>query len=152
MLEQVVQHLIPLEYKHMHEIRDFSCLSSSPRRHNDGNKFGGIIQTSDGKYLMVKGRRSNKWGFAKGQLESDETPLECVCREVLEETGITIVPHPMKCMELPVATYYHFWFPYEETPVPRDIGEIEEARWVSLAEAKGLSMNIDAVTYFKGLW
>ncbi len=132
--------------------RDFGGLSSQPRQHNDGNKFGGIIQTLNGKYLMVKGRRSNKWGFAKGHLEGAESSLDCVCREVYEETGINILPNPMNSVRLPVATYYHFWFPYEEEPHPQDTAEIEEAKWISLAEAKGLSMNIDAVTYFKQLW
>jgi 8-oxo-dGTP pyrophosphatase MutT (NUDIX family) len=132
--------------------RDIRSLSNTWRPHNYGNKFGGIIQSGDGKYLMVKGKTSQKWGFAKGHLEEGETPLECVCREVLEETGISILPNPTKCVKLPVATYYHFWFPYEETPNPRDTNEIEEAQWIPLDTTKSLPMNIDAVSYFKTIW
>jgi 8-oxo-dGTP pyrophosphatase MutT (NUDIX family) len=133
--------------------RDLSSLTTNKYRpRNDGSKYGGIIQSATGKYLMVKGKESQKWGFAKGHLEEGETPLECVCREVIEETGITILPNPIKCMRLPVATYYLFWFPYEEIPKPRDVNEIDEAKWITALEAKELSMNIDAVSYFKKIW
>jgi 8-oxo-dGTP pyrophosphatase MutT (NUDIX family) len=141
------------DFKKPREERDLSALLETKwKPRNDGSKFGGIIQAASGKYLMVKGKESNKWGFAKGHLEFGETPLECVCREVIEETGITILPSPIKCIKLPVATYYLFWFPYEEIPVPRDVNEIDEARWVSATDAKELSMNIDAVSYFKKVW
>ena len=48
---------------------------------------------SDGKILFMH-RSSDfgkgKWNGPGGKIEPDETPLECVIREVYEETGLTI--------------------------------------------------------------
>lgn len=39
------------------------------------------------KYFLVKGRKSNKWGFPKGHMEVGETEEETALREFFEETG-----------------------------------------------------------------
>ena len=110
--------------------------------------FGGIIQNSQGKYLLVRGRQSGKWSFPKGHIEPNESELECVCREVREETGIMELPNPLRCIPLRAGVYYLFWMPNDVVLSPRDNNEIAEAGWFSEEEAGQLRMNIDANTYF----
>ncbi|MDR0915216.1 MAG: NUDIX domain-containing protein [Endomicrobium sp.] len=40
------------------------------------------------KFLLVKSRRNNKWGFPKGHKQLGETDLVTATREVYEETGL----------------------------------------------------------------
>ena len=53
----------------------------------------------DGKYLMIhRTKKENdankhKWIGIGGKFEYGETPFDCVKREVLEETGLTVI-HP----------------------------------------------------------
>ena len=42
------------------------------------------------RFLLIKNRRSNHWGFPKGHMEKGETREETAVREVLEETGLHI--------------------------------------------------------------
>ncbi len=50
----------------------------------------------DGQYLMLlrnkkkKDVNEGKWIAPGGKFEEGESPEECVCREVLEETGLTL--------------------------------------------------------------
>jgi len=39
-------------------------------------------------FMLVRSKRSGKWGFPKGHAEKGESPLETAKREVYEETGI----------------------------------------------------------------
>ena len=53
----------------------------------------------DGRYLMlyrnVKKNDPNagKWIGLGGKLEAGETPADCVCREIYEETGLTLTEY-----------------------------------------------------------
>ncbi len=42
------------------------------------------------RYLLIKNKRSNHWGFPKGHIERGEDEYDTAKREVLEETGIHI--------------------------------------------------------------
>jgi tRNA nucleotidyltransferase (CCA-adding enzyme) len=42
------------------------------------------------RYLLVLGKKSEKWGFPKGHQENNETEEETAVRELFEETGIHI--------------------------------------------------------------
>lgn len=42
------------------------------------------------RFLLIKNKRSNNWGFPKGHMEKGETREQTAIREVLEETGIHI--------------------------------------------------------------
>ncbi len=113
--------------------------------------YGGILQSANNRFLLVKGRHSGKWSFPKGHIEVGETALECVCREVREETGFQILPAPIRCFPLKGGTYYLFWMPIEVEPKPRDQREIEDARWFSMEEIKELQANIGVTSYFRAL-
>ena len=53
----------------------------------------------DGKYLMLhrtakeKDVNKDKWIGVGGKFEPGEAPEECLCREVLEETGLTLLAY-----------------------------------------------------------
>lgn len=42
------------------------------------------------RFLLIKNKRSNHWGFPKGHIEKGETQVATAKREVLEETGLHI--------------------------------------------------------------
>lgn len=48
----------------------------------------GIVVNSDDKVLLVKHKKLGKWIYPGGHLEPNETPDECVLREIFEETKI----------------------------------------------------------------
>ncbi len=51
---------------------------------------GAVVYRWDGtkeEYLILRGRRSNKWTFPKGHMEKGETERETAIREVFEEAG-----------------------------------------------------------------
>lgn len=50
--------------------------------------IGGVI-----RYLLIKNKRSEHWGFPKGHLEKGEDAIDAARREVLEEAGIHICIH-----------------------------------------------------------
>lgn len=113
--------------------------------------YGGILQSSNNKFLLVKGRHSGKWSFPKGHIEPGETALECVCREIKEETGFQMLPAPIRCVPLKGGTYYLFWMPIEPEPTPRDTNEIEEAAWFTADEIRKLTVNVGVSTFFNQL-
>lgn len=44
------------------------------------------------EFLLIKNKKGSNWGFPKGHIEAGETECETACREVLEETGVSITP------------------------------------------------------------
>lgn len=54
-------------------------------------KAGAIVFSEDlTKVLLVRDKRSNKWGPPKGSLIPNETPIQGGLRELREETGICL--------------------------------------------------------------
>lgn len=93
--------------------------------------------------LLIHRRRYGDWTFPKGKLDPGETDAECALREVEEETGLACVLGP----ELPATAYLtgdrqkvvRYWLLRVVGGVllARE-GEIDEARWVTAAEAETL--------------
>nr|XP_018906093.1 PREDICTED: m7GpppN-mRNA hydrolase isoform X1 [Bemisia tabaci] len=54
--------------------------------------FGAIILSENYSHVLLVQSYWSKasWGFPKGKINKDETPLHCAAREVLEETGFEI--------------------------------------------------------------
>lgn len=48
------------------------------------------IINDEKRFLLIKNKRSNHWGFPKGHIEKGETEEDTAKREVLEEAGIHI--------------------------------------------------------------
>jgi 8-oxo-dGTP pyrophosphatase MutT (NUDIX family) len=101
---------------------------------------GGVIER-DGSVLLVHRPRYDDWSFPKGKLEGDETWEQGALREVEEETGL-------RCQlgeELGRTNYDVDAGPKEVRYFrmtcegePRAQNEVDEVRWVPLAEARTL--------------
>ena len=51
-----------------------------------------IIYGPAGEILLVRQRDGDVWSTPGGAIEPDETPVDAVVRETLEETGLTVEP------------------------------------------------------------
>jgi 8-oxo-dGTP pyrophosphatase MutT (NUDIX family) len=110
---------------------------------------GGVVVRGEEMVAIVPRRRaadgSKVLALPKGHIDEDETPLEAAQREVREETGL--VGEPL--CELGEARYWYrrdgrtipksvsfFLFSYRSGDVADHDEEVEEARWIELAEAQ----------------
>lgn len=102
------------------------------------------------KYLMlhrtVKKNDVNKdkWIGVGGHFEADESPEECLLREVKEETGYTLTSYRFRGLVTFVSgngvTEYMSLFTadgFEGEPIPCDEGELE---WVDIDEIQNLNL------------
>ncbi len=97
------------------------------------------------------------WNGVGGKIQTGETPLECVIREVFEETSITV--DPTKIYDKGVLTWTNFeaigvglhLFLYEvphdyrlETPIKTDEGLLDWKKivWINDFENEGMAKNI----------
>ena len=68
---------------------------------NKPNHIGSTILIKyDGKVLLESRKDSDRWAFIGGGLFLNETLLECVKRETLEETGIILSDEDIKFCKL----------------------------------------------------
>ena len=104
----------------------------------------------DGRYLMlhrtVKKNDVNKdkWIGVGGHFEADESPEECLLREVKEETGYTLTSYQFRGLVTFVSgngvTEYMSLFTadgFEGEPIACDEGELE---WVDLEDVWSLNI------------
>jgi 8-oxo-dGTP pyrophosphatase MutT (NUDIX family) len=101
------------------------------------------------RYALVQGHQTGKWSFPKGHVHRYETPLECVVREVNEETGVDNLPAPQRGVSLDVGYYYYFEVPIEFELLPKDTNEVASVGWFTLDQIRTLSVNIDISAYLK---
>lgn len=82
------------------------------------------------------------WEFPGGKLEPPETPEECACREVLEETGlrVRVVCRLQEVLHTyPERTVHLHFFRCEVTGGALN-PSLQEARWAPLYELRTLPM------------
>ena len=112
----------------------------------------------DGKYLMlhrtVKKNDVNKdkWIGVGGHFEEDESPEECVLREVKEETGYTLTSYQYRGLVTFISdggvTEYMSLFTadgFEGEPIPCDEGVLE---WVDKDKVNDLNIWIGDKIFF----
>lgn len=98
----------------------------------------GAIVVDDDRLLMVRrghGPAQGRWSIPSGRIERGETAAEAVVREVLEETGVTVVCGPLIDWAELISDEAHFVvLDFEATLM--DDGEVvagddaAEARWI----------------------
>lgn len=83
--------------------------------------------------LLVKGKKSQKWGFPKGHMEMGESEEETAVRELLEETGI----HWTQSLQQRVRFRNNVYFLVDAVKSEmhchiNDVNEIEKVGWFSV--------------------
>jgi len=68
-----------------------------------------VIQDEEGRVLFVRRKDNDEWGMPAGALELGESILDCLKREVLEETGLEVVS------ATPIAIYSEPRFAFTNT-------------------------------------
>ena len=72
----------------------------------------------DGRYLMLhRTKKKNdinkdKWLGIGGKFEKNESPEECIIREVKEETGLTLKSYKLRCIVTYVSTTWETEYMY----------------------------------------
>jgi len=105
------------------------------------------------KYLLVYGKKSQKWGFPKGHMEKGETEEQTALREFYEETGIRVV-HPLN-KKIRFRNNVYFMLAVYNHDIPQNIIiqdkiEIDKAEWFS--EQNLLKLDIEQCNFGLKKW
>ncbi|MCL2144959.1 MAG: NUDIX domain-containing protein [Endomicrobia bacterium] len=119
--------------------------------------YGAVIYKIDNNgplFLLIKSKRSGRWGFPKGHIEEGETGIETAKREIFEETGIKdikfidgfteedvyIIDGTQPETAGRIAEKHSVYFLAEalSEPVNYDKEEISELRWANFEDTQKL--------------
>jgi len=109
----------------------------------------GAVVVDAGRLLLVRRARApqvGKWSVPGGRVEPGETLAEAVAREVLEETGITVVPGQLLGWADRRGRQWHYVIldfaasPAQPTTDPVAGDDAAEAAWFLLDEIVGLEL------------
>jgi len=102
---------------------------------------GGVV-LRDGCVLLVHRPRYDDWSLPKGKLDPDETWEDAAAREVEEETGLRCVPGEEVARSFYTDSSSRWkevrYFRMEPDGEPTAQNEVDEVRWVPLAEVDRL--------------
>lgn len=91
-----------------------------------------VINMNDFEILLVRGKKSKKWGFPKGHMEFGETEQETAKRELFEETGIELNVELKNRIRYKNNVYFFAYVEKSKTKINiQDRNEIEKAMWFS---------------------
>ncbi len=111
-------------------------------------KYAAVI-LRDGKYLIAKPADSDTWINVGGKPEDDETPEECLKREVMEELSVNVVSEPQLYLESPFTPAVSdpniqvkiTWYRLEIEGEPIASSEIGEIHWLAKSEIETLKLS-----------
>lgn len=114
---------------------------------------GAVIRDDHGRVLLVQQRDDHVWATPGGAIELEDTPASAVVREVLEETGLAVVPQrvmavyggPNMVVRYPngdETQYISVFFECEvrSGALRADDDEVEALRYFSFEEASRLPL------------
>lgn len=104
----------------------------------------------DDKYLMLhRIKKENdlnhdKWIGVGGKFEKDETPEECLLREVYEETGLTLTEYRLRAVITFISDEWEteYMYLFTATAFEGELTECNEGRleWVPIDRVAGLHL------------
>ena len=103
------------------------------------------VVAHDGRVILVKNER-DEWELPGGRLERDETPTDCVVREIAEELGLVVtaralldcwVYQPVPARHVLIVTY---GCALAAPPAPRLSAEHRAFDWFDAAALDGLAL------------
>jgi 8-oxo-dGTP diphosphatase len=117
---------------------------------------GIILRNSEGRYLLVKGVYTPVWSWPKGQLEDNESFIECAQRETYEETGLIpahYILNEIQPIKSPKRDYW-YWegrIINDNTPLYANPTEASAVGWFTQDEIALLLTNREVKWYFNRL-
>jgi 8-oxo-dGTP pyrophosphatase MutT (NUDIX family) len=117
-------------------------------------KAGIILVTQKNQVVVVRNKSSKIWGFPKGSIKQrDKNLSEASSRELMEETGMKILPtiHNSKRIQICRTYYYLICIHCDETVIfdPVDKFEIDEVRLISIPDIHSLeNINRDLFKFY----
>lgn len=117
-------------------------------QHFVGNVAQKAIIEKDGKVLVCRGVGDSVWEFPGGRLHTNEKPREGLMREIREELGIVVeVGRPVDILRSfhGQTKEWQVFIAYRcrmtgDAQISMDKSELEELKWVTVEELKGLPM------------
>lgn len=104
---------------------------------------GAICINDNNEVLLVRGRSQQKWSFPKGHIKKHESDMDCVKRELFEETGICLNSQYISYVKLKAASYYTFHMNEMPNLNIQDNYEIDAVTWWPLLNLPTSNANVD---------
>jgi 8-oxo-dGTP diphosphatase len=108
----------------------------------DITKYAALIFNEKGEVLFVRKLNKDKWINVGGRVEINETPIDCLKREINEELDcdIELNPTPTQFLKTPLTpalddpgkTVQIIWYRIKLVGEPVASSEIEEIKWVDV--------------------
>jgi len=115
-----------------------------------------LFNEKEQKYFLVYGRKSNKWGFPKGHMESGETEKETALREFYEETGFELKNQDLhNRFQIKNNIYFQISISHpneliQKTTIIPDSNEILKTAWLSFIDI--LALDIENCNFGLKFW
>jgi 8-oxo-dGTP pyrophosphatase MutT (NUDIX family) len=98
-------------------------------------KLGVILITQKNQVVVVRNRSSRIWGFPKGSIKrKDRDYFETASRELMEETGIHLIPNIDNSKRIKIGKTYYYVMCVDENVKfdPIDKFEIDKVKLISI--------------------